>query len=309
MASQTSTSITVPPRAASAPAALPERYVVQSTSMHARLQTFNYVLAAVHFAMFVAIVTVANQPVSFVVYRPMLQPNLAVIQGDDTGWLLMPDTPAELGSLDFRALIAGFFFVTAFFHLGYAHPALFHEQYKRNILTCRNPLRWVEYGMSASIMAVCIAFFCGIQDGMFLLCLAALTATTMTHGHAAEGTLIPRSESEYHAHPLGRNGHVTLHMLGYLPQACVWVAIISIFSMLTGGGEGRGPPDWVRYVPWTQGLLFWSFGFVQLWTLTQPPSRFVYGEYAYSTLSAVCKLLLGLLIFFNVLFADGAFDR
>ncbi|KAL4858912.1 hypothetical protein ACK3TF_001284 [Chlorella vulgaris] len=58
--------------------------------------------------------------------------------------------------------------------------------YNRYLCLNRNPFRWAEYSVSASLMSVMIAQLCGVTDIHLLFTIAALMASTMLFGHQME---------------------------------------------------------------------------------------------------------------------------
>lgn len=94
-----------------------------------------------------------------------------------------------------------------------------------------NPLRWLEYFFSASIMHVMIAHLCGVADAYVLLCIGTLTAMTMVFGWLQE-TLRPLLQKN-DRHPL------TPFWLGCFPWVVQWIVILLHF------GHAGSPPEWV----------------------------------------------------------------
>lgn len=67
-----------------------------------------------------------------------------------------------------------------------------------------------------------------------------------------------------------------------------------------GADMNRSPPDFVRGIIWSQIILFLSFGFVQVFQFMFPYKR-ASAEFAYITLSATAKVLLGSFIAWGLL--------
>ena len=164
----------------------------------------------------------------------------------------------------------------------------------------------MEYGLSAPLMALLVAFFNTVSSFAVLLSIVVATATTMFFGHLQETTHIPQSDDTYY--PTVHAITVLPHIMGYLPQTLVWYLIMSRYFELVEDlpPNSTGPPDFVKYILWSQLGFFWSFGFVQLLTSWMAPKHFIYGEYAYATLSLACKGLLGWLMLTNVLVTSGS---
>ena len=67
-----------------------------------------------------------------------------------------------LFNLSFGWAIAAFFALSALAHFGVSGPGW--ESYQAQLRKTRNPYRWLEYSLSASIMIVLIAMLVGIND-------------------------------------------------------------------------------------------------------------------------------------------------
>lgn len=273
-------------------------YMVEETMWHRVLRPLNIVLALVHGAMAGVVLFATTEAAKFPMYRSPIGPPRGPPEEGEAFWLV-PGEAERVTTFDFRILIFAFFAVTSVAHLSYG--LVFWSTYVSNIRKCRNPFRWLEYGVSAPIMAICVSFFLGVQDYFVAIGILGLTATTMTFGYIAEETARPSSENTYCRSSLSP---FVPHVMGYLPQAIAWYLILRTFFINTASDPG--PPEWVDALVWSMLVFFWSFGLVQLVCLCMPPSRFVAGEFAYATLSAICKLLLGLSIFAQVLISSGS---
>jgi hypothetical protein len=207
-----------------------------------------------------------------------------------------PGPVVKFFELDFAFYTFTFFAVTALFH---GRAAFVHDLYVNELLLCRNYYRWVEYAVSASIIATTVSYFCTVYDGFQFIALIALTATTMGYGLVAELVSRPVDASTWSVKLTDR---LTPHMLGYIPQAVAWVLIFYPFYLNTKDTE---MPRFVYGIVFGQLVVFWSFGLIQLVVLCNRPSSYVYGEFAYVTLSAAGKLLLGGQLLWNVLWSRG----
>lgn len=65
-------------------------------------------------------------------------------------------------------------------------------KYLENIDECRQPLRWIEYSFSASIMMVIVSFFSGVRDVRMLLALFGLMFCVITYGWVCECLSSPK---------------------------------------------------------------------------------------------------------------------
>lgn len=217
------------------------------------------------------------------------------------GFDLVP-TYVELGPMYITWVCASFFIQSAMAHAGNAF--LWPDQYILWISRYCNPVRWIEYFFSASTMMLAVCYFCGMRDVVSLLYLASLISTTMLFGYVTEQQNVASASDDVWVTTLSRR--LTPHLMGYIPQVMAWAGMVYLF--LTSASEGGGPPDFVYGIVISQGILFFSFGFVQLFQILSPPSSYICGEYAYQVLSLVAKGLLGVLLLINVLVLNTARD-
>jgi len=165
----------------------------------------------------------------------------------------------------------------------------------------RNPIRFFEYSISASIMLVCIALLTGIRDANLLLSIALLCAVCQVFGYVAE-TLYVAKMFPTIRHISHLAGWVTL-MTSY---AIIWVYYGLANANASGG---NGAPDFVHAIVVSMFLLFNSFGVVQLSQMycgDKCCTRFYNcvgknSEASYIFLSIVAKTILGWVIYAQVL--------
>lgn len=100
------------------------------------------------------------------------------------------------------------------------------------------------------------------------------------------------------------------HVLGYVPYATVWSALLhSFFSNAFRPGE-RDPPDFVVAIVLGQMAVFSLFGVTQLilTALDNGPFFYMWGEASYLVLSITAKGLLGGILLANVFMYDSFDD-
>lgn len=172
--------------------------------------------------------------------------------------------------------------------------------------TGQNPLRFIEYSISASIMLVAIALLNGITDINLLTCIIFLTGTCQLVGLAVE--LIEDASVQW-----------LLHVSGWLQFVCAYGVIIRAFVKAATADEDIQPPDFVWVIVIALALLYSVFGFVQLTELCckLSCSQSFCGscpvscrknnkinneckEISYVVLSLSAKLLLGWMLFSNL---------
>lgn len=151
-----------------------------------------------------------------------------------------------------------------------------HPGYMEGLKEHRNTYRWMEYGLSASLMHVMIAMLCGVCDVHLLVAIFGLTMTTMTFGYMQERTHDPDLKPFW---------------LGCVPHVFNWAIIASYF--FHGVAESK-PPVFV----WT--IIFFIFSLDASFAINQylqqkeigKWSDYEYGEVGFIVLSLVSKQLL-----------------
>ncbi len=201
-------------------------------------------------------------------------------------------------------------------------------KYSKMIRRGTNPLRFIEYSISAAIMLMCIAFLNGVTDINLIASIAVLTCSCQLCGLAVE--YVQNIMLKWF-----------IHLNGWLTFLCAYGIIYHAFSKSATAVDGIRPPDFVYVIVLVLFLLYSSFGFVQLLELgcesrlcaplcckccrdrpndvcnrcnisCCPALRVpkekgmrcnpLYKEMVFVTLSLGAKLVLGWLIFSNVLF-------
>jgi hypothetical protein len=181
-----------------------------------------------------------------------------------------------LFNLSFAWWIAAFFALSALAHFTVA--SFRWESYKAQLLKCRNPYRWLEYSLSASIMIVLIAMLVGINDIAALVALVGVNASMIGFGWMQE---------RYEAPGRGLGPFWIGSIVGIVP----WIAI-AIY--LVGPGANQHAPGFVFAI--NQLLQYKKVG---RW------KDYLVGERTYVVLSLIAKSLLAWQIFASTL-ASGA---
>ena len=93
-------------------------------------------------------------------------------------------TIEDAGTANVVDMIAVFFAITSAFHFMYAIG--YRGWYKNFIDQGWNPVRWIEYSVTASIMAMILALSATIADVMQLVLIATMVASIMLLGSVIE---------------------------------------------------------------------------------------------------------------------------
>lgn len=182
--------------------------------------------------------------------------------------------------------VAAFSLLSAAFHLLIASPWGF-PRYLRELAAERNRFRWVEYGVSASLMIVLIAGITGISDVAALVALFGVNAAMILFGWLMETTSARGAAATW-----------TPFVFGSIAGAVPWIAIaVYLF------GAGDDVPGFVYGIFVSIFVLFNAFA-VNQWLQYRANGRwrdYLYGERVYIVLSFVAKTLLAWQLFANVL--------
>lgn len=178
-------------------------------------------------------------------------------------------------------LIAGFFAITAGFHLLYAfNPS---NIYLAAVENGNNYLRWLEYAMSATIMIVIIAILSGVKDvkTVFLIATSAI-------GMIATGQWFETSAGNARWIPI---------IVGFLLLGGILLTIYTSFQQRLKEAEAAGfeLPNWLSSVIIVTFVFYACFGFVPIINVLFGGMYRKY-EYAYLTLSLASKASLGAFI-------------
>lgn len=241
------------------------------------------------------------------------------------------ETPPVCGGLDLGLLVIGFHVLSFLFQGAAGLSDRFDYdiyKYSENIKAGRNPLRFIEYSISASIMLICISLLNGVTDINLIAAIAVLTASCQLCGLAVE--YIDEINLQW-----------LLHLTGWLQFMCAYGIILHAFLKAANADERIKPPDFVYGIVIALALLYSSFGLVQFIELccktprlkgicrcseNDPPEDTclmicekgrckswcpavrkenkcnpIYKEMVYVTLSLGAKIVLGAMIFSNVI--------
>jgi hypothetical protein len=160
--------------------------------------------------------------------------------------------------------------------------------------TGTNPLRMIEYSVSATLMQISIALILGVWDRLTIIGVAVLTAVTMISGLIAEQLKYDRKSIAWIA-----------HFNGWLSMIGVWVILGRQF-LFTIEKSTEKPPNFVYAIVGVIGILYTGFALVQTIDLAltgaeKSIKRHRAIELSYCVLSLTSKTFLGWIIFGNAL--------
>lgn len=182
--------------------------------------------------------------------------------------------------------VAAFLFLSAVAHLLIASPWLY-PRYVAMLRRGRNDYRWIEYSLSASLMAILIGVLPGITDVAAVIAIFGVNAAMILFGLLQERYERP-------------GGSLLPFWLGGIVGAVPWIAI---GLYLAGIGTDAQAPGFVYAIFVSLFVFFMSFALNQ-WLQYRQIGRwsdYLYGERAYMILSLVAKSALAWQIFAGTL--------
>jgi hypothetical protein len=244
-----------------------ETAVTGATS--ARLRTANFTVGIVHAAQALLLVVLAND---------FALPVTATYLDGPPG--TPPGEPITLFEVRFGWAVAAFLALAALDHLLMASPRVV-DWYERQLERGRNPARWTEYSISASLMVVLIAMLTGITNAYALLAIVGANVSMILFGHLMERFNPDRSHVDWRPFWFGC-------IAGIVP----WLAI----TLALGGAEVEygGVPTFVFAIFVSLFVLFNTFAVNQALQYRQVGRwrSYLFGEGAYLVLSLTAKTAL-----------------
>jgi hypothetical protein len=242
-----------------------------------RLRWFNLAMGVVHAAQAVLILALATDFSIPIVVHSLTGP---------------PGSSAETITLfDLRIAwaVAAFLFVSAIAHLLIGSVAF--GSYRRMLLMGRNDYRWIEYSISASLMAVLIGLLPGINDAAAVIAIFGANAAMILFGLVQERYERP-------------GGSLLPFWLGSVVGAFPWIAI-GVY--LAGIGTDAQAPGFVYAIFVSLFVFFMSFA-VNMWLQYRGRGRWadpVFAERVYLILSLAAKSALAWQVYAGTLAGTG----
>jgi len=265
---------------------------------------FNYVLAGIHAAAAVA-VYILLRGVTDPEYLPLNPNRSKIVEGAvDTFDNVIEEVGAPISVPNAVVL---FYVVTAFTHLIYAN--FWKTGYLKAIDEKHNPVRWVEYSVSATVMIYIVCLTVGVRDVTALIPIIGANIATMYSGYIAEEAI----------RVYDFDGALRSLILGWVLQIFIFATIFLKFSQTLGdvgaivdgvtGEKKYKIPGFVYFVIIPTFLYYASFGVVAvLWYMNAKRTYERVGvlpsfdgtEKWYLYLSLFSKLFLGLYITYGL---------
>jgi hypothetical protein len=243
------------------------------------LRRWNRGLTFAHGLQFLAMIAISTTAVLFAPVVPTIRP--IIENGKFTG---VAETSVTLFSVPLAYLIASFFLMSAIAHASAGW--LLRGRYEAFLARGINPLRWVEYAFSSTVMIVAIAYLSYITDVPALVAIAGCNVAMILFGWSMESANEGRATVDWKHYIFGC-------IAGIIP----WLAIFSVlwaYSAQEGLPADAGIPAFVYVII---ASLFVAFNIFAITMVLQYRKigrwrDYLYGEKTYMILSLVAKSLL-----------------
>jgi hypothetical protein len=208
---------------------------------------------------------------------------------DTTTETLVP-AQSSLFELPIGPAVATFFFMSAIAHALLAWPL--RSWYERRLSTGIQPVRWIEYALSSSVMIVIIATLAGIQEIGTLVAIFGINAAMNLFGWSMESANQGRGKTQW-------NHYVFGVIAGVVP----WIVIgIALWSASVEPGAAAIP----GFVIAIFVSLFLAFNVFAITMILQygkigPWRDYLVGEKTYMFMSLFAKTLLAWQVFAGTL--------
>jgi Heliorhodopsin len=251
----------------------------------ANLFRWNAILAALHFVQGAVILAIsfARNPV---VTSPIVS---TYLRYDETTRHLVT-AQRHVWDLPIGPAVALFFLLSAIAHLAMAVPA--RRWYEAHLARGQNPIRWVEYSFSSSVMIVVIATLAGVQEVGTLIAIFGVNAAMILFGWSMEIANEGRDRPQW-----------LYYVFGCIVGAVPWL-VIGVTLYVSATEPGSAPiPGFVIAIFVSLFIGFNVFAINQVLQYKKVGSwrDYLYGERAYMLFSLIAKSLLAWQVFFGTL--------
>ncbi len=251
----------------------------------AGLFRWNAVLAILHFVQAAAILALsfARDPV---VTSPVVGTYLRFDEGTRT----LVTAQRSIWEMPIGPMVALFFLMSAIAHFSMAFPL--RRRYEAWLARGQNPIRWVEYAFSSSVMIVVIAALAGVQEVGTLIAIFGVNAAMILFGWSMEVA------NEGRARPQWQH-----YIFGCIAGVVPWL-VIGVTILISATEPNSAPiPGFVIAIFVTLFLFFNVFAINQVLQYRKVGRwrDYLYGERAYMLFSLIAKSLLAWQVFFGTL--------
>lgn len=182
-------------------------------------------------------------------------------------------------------IILLFVFITAFVHF----VTFGLKRYLENAIEKQNnPLRWIEYSITSSLMLLALFFSTGEKQMDVIILSVVVNSVVMLLGNVIESS----------KQGCNNKNSVQVTVYAWILYIVVWFVFVR--CAVNTLKNNNNVPKWVPVIVGLEGLLFTSFAVVQALFVSEKIS-FEQGEISYTVLSFVSKTLLALIVFTGVI--------
>jgi len=257
------------------------------------LARWNRLLSAFHGIQFVAMMAIASPAKAFAPFVPTVKPII-----ENGSFVGVEQTQVELFSIPLAWWIASFFAMSAIAHFAAGWPL--RARYEAWLARGMNPLRWVEYAFSSTVMIVAIAYISFIRDVPALVAIAGANVAMNLFGWSMEAANEGRHDRPDWKH----------FIFGSIAGIAPWIGIFSI--LFAYGAQADLPPEAgiPAFVYVIVATLFVSFNIFAITMVLQYRKigiwrDYLVGEKTYMVMSLVAKTLLAWQVFSGTLRPGG----
>jgi len=246
---------------------------------------WNAVLAVIHFVQFAAILglSFAKSPV---VTSPVVSTYLRF----DSATSHLVTAQRHVWDLPIGPAVALFFLMSAIAHFSMAFPA--RRWYEAHLARGQNPIRWVEYSFSSSVMIVVIAALAGVKEVGTMIAIFGVNVAMILFGWSMEIANEGRERPQW------------LHYIfGCIAGVVPWL-VIFVTILISATEPNSAPiPTFVIAIFVTLFIGFNVFAINQVLQYRKVGRwrDYLYGERAYMLFSLIAKSLLAWQVFFGTL--------
>jgi hypothetical protein len=246
---------------------------------------WNATLSALHFVQGVVILAI-----SFAKNPVVTSPVVSTYLRFDEATRHLVTAQRAIWDLPIGPFVALFFFMSAIAHFNMAFPA--RRWYEAHLARGQNPIRWIEYSFSSSVMIVVIAALAGVQEVGTLIAIFGVNAAMIMFGWSMEIANEGRERPQW------------LHYIfGCIAGAVPWV-VIFVTLLASATEPGAAPiPGFVIAIFVTLFVFFnvFAINMVLQYRKIGRWRDYLYGERAYMLFSLIAKSLLAWQVFFGTL--------
>ena len=251
----------------------------------ADLFRWNAILAALHLVQGLAILAI-----SFAKSPVVTSPIVSTYLRFDEATRHLVTAQRSIWDLPIGPAVALFFLMSAVAHFTMAFPA--RRWYEARLARGQNPIRWIEYSFSSSVMIVVIAALAGVQEVGTLIAIFGVNAAMILFGWSMEIANEGRERPQW------------LHYIfGCIAGAVPWVVIfVTILVSATEPGSAPIPGFVIAiFVTLFVFLNVFAINMVLQYGKIGRWRDYLYGERAYMLFSLIAKSLLAWQVFFGTL--------